>query len=151
MNFRSRGIPNAISGACAAGLFCLATACSAQAVYRQVDAAGSITYTDRPDPEAAEVSLIVSSPDAPVFTQRGTGVSARRANRVDVSEAARRLSDARAQRVRGEAPLPGERSLGADLGPVNERYWTRQEALRRMVELALVRWNETRGQSLVPR
>ena len=73
------------------------------------------------------------------------------AARVDKAEAARRLADARQQRAQGEGPQPGEHDAGAGIGEVNHRYWIRQETLRRDVELALVRWNETRGLYLAPR
>lgn len=73
----------------------------------------------------------------------------RNAARVDTAEAARRLADARLVRAQGEGPQPGEQAAGA--GEVNHRYWIRQAALRRDVELALVRWNEARGLNLAPR
>jgi len=125
---------NVIRAGCAAVLMCFAAASAAQEIFRQVDEAGRLTFTDRP------------GADVPAVVQRKAGMSVRRAAQVDEAEAARRLGDARLQRARGERALPGERDRGADLGPVNGRYWKRQEGLRRDVELALVRWNETRGQ-----
>ncbi len=94
-----------------------------------VDAAERIAYQDRPDPR----------------------MSARRAAAVDINEAAGRLARARNQREQGVPPLPGESAPGADASAVNYRYWQRQEKLRRMVEDAQRRYNESRQAQLLRR
>lgn len=116
-------------------LLCTATGASAQTIYKHVDESGRVSFSDRLE--------IVAPPP------RKTGMSRVNAARVDTAEAARRLADARLQRAQGEGAQPGERNAGA--GEVNQRYWIRQETLRRDVELALVRWNETRGLNIAPR
>jgi hypothetical protein len=62
-------------------------------------------------------------------------MSQRRAAEIDVREAARRLARAQVQRKLGLAPLAGEAGYP---------YWQRQEKLRRLVESAQRRYNETR-------
>lgn len=121
---------------CIALLLCAATGVSAQTIYRHIDELGRVSFSDR---------LEIAAPP------RKPGMSARNAARVDTAEAARRLADARLQRAQGERPKPGEHDAGAGIGEVNHRYWIRQETLRRDVELALVRWNETRGLPAAPR
>lgn len=116
---------------CAAALMFSAVGVSAQEIQKLVDADGKVTYTNVPDASVAQ----------PV---RKAGMSARRAALVDDSESSRRLVDARLQREQGSGPQPGEHSGGAGIGPLNDRYWKRQELLRRDVELALARSNETR-------
>jgi len=125
---------NSARRTCVALLLCATTGASAQAIHKHVDELGRVSFSDRPE--------------VPV-PPRKAGMSTRNAARVDTAEAARRLADARLVRAQGEGPQPGERAAGA--GEVNHRYWIRQETLRRDVELALVRWNETRGLHLAPR
>lgn len=127
---------NSARRSCVALLLCATTGASAQAIYKHVDELGRVSFSDRPE---------VPAPP------RKAGMSARDAARVDTAEAARRLADARLVRALGEGPQPGEHAAGAGRGEVNHRYWIRQETLRRDVELALVRWNETRGLHLAPR
>ena len=70
---------------------------------------------------------------------------------VDASEAARRLGQARLEREQGAQALPGEQARGTIDGAVNHRYWQRQEKLRRVVERALRRSNETHHSKRVRR
>jgi len=70
---------------------------------------------------------------------------------VDASEAARRLGQARLEREQGAQALTGEQARGTNAGAVNHRYWLRQEKLRRMVEQALRRSNETHPSKRVRR
>jgi hypothetical protein len=146
----------AVSTACAAVLLCAATGAPAQMVYRHVNADGQVTFSDRPEvsasPSAAMSPAQGAPPDAtqdatPEVAKtrvRRSAISPRRAAMVEASEAERRLGQARVTRQRGIAPLPGEWARGEGLGAVNDRYWRRQEKLRRDVEQALRRFNETR-------
>lgn len=134
--FRKQCLSDAARRSCIAFLLCATTGASAQTIYKHVDELGRVSFSDRPE--------IAASP-------RKAGMSARNAARVDTAEAARRLADARLQRAQGEGARPGEHDAGAGIGAVNNRYWIRQETLRRDVELALVRWNETRGRPVTPR
>jgi len=71
-------------------------------------------------------------------------ISSRRASLVDSSEAARRLAQAQLERAEGALPQPGEQAHDRGPNTVNPRYWRRQERLRRAVEQARGRANQTR-------
>ena len=128
---------------CAAAFLCAAAGVSAQTVYKQADAAGHITYTDRrdtaPSPPTAEVpALDVANAlaSASVMSSRGAAI-------VNSNEAARRLRQAEREREQGAQRLPGEQAHGADVNEMNRRYWQRQDELRRAVEQAQRRSDET--------
>jgi len=110
----------------AALLACIAVEAAAQPVYKSVDDEGRITFTDQPP----------AQPDRRLAT-------ARRGGKVDATESARRLKQARLERSLGAEPGPGELDKGAGAPTVNYRYWRRQEKLRIVVERALRRSNET--------
>lgn len=156
MNSIHRRLRTVATTACAAVLLGAASGVPAQTVFRHVNAEGQVTFSDRPEvtPQAAinpaqgavpavtpEVTSEVT-PEAPKTRIRRSVISPRRAAMVEANEAERRLGQARLKRERGAEPLPGEwvRSEGY----VNDRYWRRQEKLRREVEQALRRFNETR-------
>lgn len=136
MTIRHPCLSEAARHCCIALLLCATTGASAQTIYKHVDELGRVSFSDK---------LEIAAPP------RKAGMSRINAARVDTAEAARRLADARLQRAQGEVPQPGEHAAGAGIGEVNHRYWIRQETLRRDVELALVRWNETRGRPAAPR
>ena len=136
---------------CAGALLCVASGASAQAIYKQVDAAGVVVYTDRPDgpaelvapapapsiqPQAAEQEP--SAPAYPIVRRYRQHYAA-----IDAREAERRLQQARLKRDQGVTALPGEQPRGAASSALNERYWKRQEQLRLEVEAALRRVRET--------
>jgi len=89
----------------------------------QVDAAERITYSSQSgtkrSPRKARATYSV--------------MSAQHAAKVDASEAARRLAQARLQREQGVLPLAGELVRGTAANAVNHRYWQRQEKLRIVV------------------
>ena len=103
-------------------LGCLAVDAAAQTIYKDVDDEGRITFSDQPPVKRT--------------------IAPRRGGKVDVSEAARRLQQARLERKLGAEPGPGELNPGAGVPTVNYRYWKRQEKLRLLVERALRRSNE---------
>jgi len=111
-------------GICAAAFVCAAAGASAQTV-SALDVASALAH--------------------------GSVISSRSAAMVDASEAARRLGQARLEREQGAQALPGEQAQGTNAGVVNHRYWQRQEKLRRMVEQALRRSNETHPSKRVRR
>jgi hypothetical protein len=76
-----------------------------------------------------------------------TAMSSRHAATIDANEAARRLRQAQLEREQGAERLPGEQAYGTDASVVNQRYWQRQEELRRVVVQAQRRLDET-GRSL---
>jgi uncharacterized protein DUF4124 len=142
MNARRRPVLNFAWSLCVAGFLCAATGASAQAIFRQVDAEGRITYTDRPDTTpliqtAADPALEVANALA-----SNSAISSRRAAMVDANEAARRLRQTEFERRQGVERLPGEQARGISADAANERYRRRQEELLRMVEQAQLRLSE---------
>ena len=126
-----QSLRNIASGICAAALFCVGAGASAQTVYKEVDDEGRTLFSDQPAVKK------IAGP------RRGTGLEA--------SEAARRLKQAQLERAMGADPRPGELTRGAGARTVNYRYWQRQEGLRREVEQAMRRSNETRSPQLASR
>jgi len=126
----------------AAAFLCAATGVPAQTLHRQTDSEGRTTFGDRADATPSPRAETVEAPEAtPV---RKSAISPRRSAMIEANEAQRVLKQARLARERGAEPLPAERVRSAGAGAVNHRYWRRQEKLRRDVEQALRRSNETR-------
>jgi len=136
---------------CACTLFCAATGAPAQTIYKQVDSAGRVTFTDRPDidlPAQAMTNPALKAPKPPV----GAGlVTSRRSASIDANEAGRRLARAQLSRNNGTDLLPGDLTHGSGEGVPNQRYWQRQDKLRVQVEKAQQRSNETRVALLAQR
>jgi len=151
MNRRSQAVRGVARSLCVAALLCAAAGVSAQTVHRQVDAAGRVTFTDRPEAPQSPRTITVASLDVANALASSSPISSRSASAIDANEATRRLAMARLARAQGAEPLPGERARGGDAGVVNHRYWRRQEKIRRVVEQALHRSNETRRAQRVPR
>ena len=125
---------------CAATLACASSSASAQlAVYRQVDPAGHIVFTDQPDPSPATEEAAPEAEPTPVPAR--PKVSSRRAALVNLNEAQRRLAQAQLKRKQGETPLARERVHGSGGETVGYAYWKRQEKLRIAVEQAQRRVN----------
>jgi hypothetical protein len=114
-----------------AALACVAAGASAQTVYKEVDDAGHIRFSDQPPARPA--------------------LAPRRAGRVEVNEAARRLKQAQLDRRLGAQPAPGEMSNAPGVRTANYRYWRRQEKLRLAVEQAQRRSRETLAPQLASR
>jgi hypothetical protein len=122
----------------AAAILCAATGASAQKVYKMVDAGERVTFTDQPG-LSPELEL-APEPETLRQPKRIAGISSpRAAAAVDASESARRLRQAQLKRFEGMEPMPGELTSGVP----NNRYWQRQEKLRRLVEMAQRRQQET--------
>ena len=140
-----RRIWNAAWRICTAVCLCAAAGVPAQTVYKQVDDAGNVTYTDRPDTTStpSRPMATVSALDVARALATNTPISSRGAALIDANEAARRLEQAELERKQGAERLPGEQAQGADANAANHRYSQRQEDLRRMVEQAQRRSNET--------
>ncbi len=125
-------------------LLCAASGVSAQSIYRQVDAEGRITYTDRPDMTPLARTATDLALDVANALASNSPISSRPAAIIDANEAARRLEQAELERKRGAEALPGEQARGTDATVVNQqRYRRRQEELRRVVEQAQRRASET--------
>ncbi len=116
-------------------------------IYRQVDAAGHITYTDRPGTAPSPRTVPDPASDVAVALASSSVIASRRGALIDVNEAARRLRQAQQERKQGAERLPDEQAGGNGLGAAIHRYWQRQERLRLVVEQAQRRLSET-GQLL---
>jgi hypothetical protein len=146
MNSRRRRVRETVWRICAGALLCAAAGASAQTVYKQVDAAGRITFTDRPDttpsrspspPTASVVALDVAKALA-----SDTAMTSLYAATIDFNEAARRLRRARQSRQEGVERRPGEWTDSAGT-TADQRYQRRQQKLEREVVAAELRAHET--------
>lgn len=151
MNFRHPNPAKLASAICAAALLCAASPASAQALYKEVDADGRATFSDRLDALPSSRTGNVPTSDVASALARNTAMSSRRAAMINAREAQRRLTQALLQRAQGAEPLPGEQAHGSTPGAVNHRYWRRQERLMHAVEQAQRRLNETRPAQLATR
>jgi hypothetical protein len=116
---------------------------SAQTIYKQVDAAGRITFTDRPDTTPTPGAATVPVSDVADALARNAAISSRRGAMIDANEATRRLEQAQAERKHGADRQPGGQPHGIDASMADDRYWRRQEQLQRAVEQAERRSSET--------
>ncbi len=136
---------------CALALLCVATGAPAQTIYKQVDSAGKVSFTDQPDinlPAQAMTSAAQAMTnralEAPKPPARAGLMSSRRSASIDVNEAGLRLAQAQLQRSGGANLLPGDWTHGSAESVPNQRYWQRQDKLRVQVEQAQQRSTETR-------
>ena len=134
---------NIARSVCAAALLCGTAGVSAQAIHKEIDAAGRVTYTDQPDTTPTGHLATVPALDVANALARNAAISSRLAATVDADEAARRLGQALLDRKLGAARQPGERVHGADAAAADLRYRLRQEDLQRDVEQALRRASVT--------
>ena len=149
-----------LSKICAAALLCSGGGAFAQTIYKQIDAAGRTTFTDRPDAARVVVSYEtfpsdergpVSPPRIATGTRsdvqkallRYTAMRSTYAATVDFNEAGRRLNQARQSLQEGIEPRPGERVDSAGSGAMDRRYQRRQQRLEREVAAAERRSHET--------
>ena len=151
MNPRRR-FRNIASSLFALALLCAAAGTPAQTIiYKQVDLAGRITFTDRPDSSLPAQSATGPALEAPKAPTGVVPMTSWRSAAINANEAARRLAQALLIRSEGADPLPGERTHGSGAGVPNQRYWQRQEKLRVLVEQAQQRANEARMPLLAQR
>ena len=150
-----RCVRNYARGICAAALLCAAAGVPAEPIYKQLDAAGRITHSDRPDTTLLPPTATVVALDVVNALASNTAMSGRRAAIVDANEAARRLGQAERERKQGVELRPGEEVLATDENGVNPKYQRRQDQLRRVVEQAQRRASEAdrtlRARVRVPR
>lgn len=149
-----------ISKICAAVLLCSGGGAWAQAIYKQIDATGRTTFTDRPESARVVVSYeifpseergSVSPPRIATGTRSDveqalfmhTAMRSTYAATVDLNEAARRLRQARQSLEDGIQPRPGERVDSAGTSAMDRRYQRRQQKLEREVVAAVRRSHET--------
>ena len=120
-------------------LLCIAAGVSAQAIHKEIDAAGRVTYTDQPDTTPTWHLATVPAVDVANALAGNSAISSRFVAIIDADEAARRLGQALLDRKLGAERLPGEQAHGADASAANQRYGLRQEGLRLEVERAMQR------------
>ncbi len=143
---------------CAAAILCSSGGVSSQTIYKQIDATGRTTFTDRPD--------VISGVPRETFPgqERGLGsppiasgtradvaralasnslMSSLYAATIDFNEATRRLRQARDSRQEGIEPRAGEWTDSAGTSVMTKRYQRRQQKLEREVVAAERRSHET--------
>jgi hypothetical protein len=143
MSTRRSRARNIAQGACAMALFCTAAGVSAQAIYKEIDAAGRVAYSDQPATTPSWHLATVPALDVRNALAGNSAISSRLAATVDADEAARRLGQALLERKLGTERLPGEQAHGADAPAANQRYRMRQEDLQHEVGQALQRATRT--------
>ena len=143
MNSRRHRLRDAAWTACAMALLCAAAGVSAQMIHRQIDVAGRVTYTDRPDTAAISGAKTTPALDVAAALAGSSAMSSRYAATVDANEAARRLRQTERERERGAERLSSEQAHAGDASAANDRYRRRQETLRHGVEQAQRRSSET--------
>jgi hypothetical protein len=142
-----------ISTSCVAALLCSGGGAWAQTIYKQIDATGRMTFTDRRDSARigafyeifpSEERGSVPPPRIATGTRSDvekalfmhTAMRSTYAATVDLNEAARRLRQARQSLEEGLEPRPGERIDPAGTSAMDRRYQRRQQRLAREVTAA---------------
>src|SRR5258706_13916460 len=112
-----RPLRNIASSFCALALLCAASSAPSQTtIYKQVDPAGKITFTDRPDPNLPAQPMASGALEAPRPPAAIALTVLRRSAAINANEAGRRLTQAQLMRSQGADVLPGERTLGSAAG-----------------------------------
>jgi hypothetical protein len=140
----SRRFPNITSSLCGFALLCAAAGAPAQTIYKQVDGAGRVTFTDRPDSSLLAQPMTSASLEAAKAPAEVILMTAQRSATINAKEAGRRLAQAQQMRSAGADLLRSDWIHGASAGVPSQRYWQRQEKLRVLVEQAQQRAIETR-------
>jgi len=143
MNAYCRNVGNIVWGISAAALLWAVAGVSAQTVYKQIDAAGHVTFSDRSDGTPSPPTAAVPALDVVNALARNSPMSSRSAAIIDANEAMRRLGQAELERRQGAERLPGEQARGTDASVADDRYRQRQDELRRAVIYAQRRSDET--------
>jgi hypothetical protein len=148
MNPRRTLVRTLIQGSLAAAIICAAAGNAGGTVFKNVDAEGHTTYTDRPDvfvPALTEAKPagVTQGEVARALASR-TRIATRSSATIDANEASLRLVRAQLDLDRGAGALHGEQIEGAETGEAYARYWRRQKQLSLVVEKAQRRVDETR-------
>jgi hypothetical protein len=145
---------------CTVAILCSGEEAWAQTIYKQMDSAGAITFSDRPaadeslkpntrSPSLERGPLAVSRANPGTYSDvtdalaRNVAMSSAYAAAVDCNEAKGRLERARERREEGIEPRPGERAESSGAGITNIRYRMRQRGLQREVVAAERRSHQT--------
>jgi hypothetical protein len=130
----------------AVALMLAAASASAQQIHTEASLDGQKSFSDQPDP-APEAAPATGARRTPAGTM---AKGSKGAALVNSNEAQRRLAQVQRKRQQALAPLPNEKVQGSRT-QVDHRYWMRQEKMRREVEQAQRRSNETRQLQLAQR
>jgi hypothetical protein len=142
-----------MSTMCAEAIVCSSEEALAQTIFKQIDAAGRTTFTDRPAANAMLVPCVTFSgpergsvpPPRSVIRARSdleqalfshSPMVSMHAATIDFNEATRRLTQARQGRQDGVEPRPGERTDSAGTSAMDKRDQRRQQRLERDVVAA---------------
>lgn len=143
----------------AAAILCSNEGVLAQTIFKQIDAAGHTTFTDRPAAGRVVPYVTFSSeergsvsprriakngtrPDLAQALFSNSAMTSMYAATVDCNEANRRLRQARQSSQEGMESRPGERG-DAGATAMNKRYERRQQRLERAVVAAELRSRDT--------
>jgi len=96
----------------AVAMLCIAAAASAQAIHKEVDSEGRVTFTDRIETTRLAQTAPAQGSDVATALANRAPMNSKDAATVDNNEAARRLARARQNRSAGTAPRPGEAADG---------------------------------------
>ena len=149
-----------MSNICIAAILCSGDSVLAQTIFKQVDAAGHTTFTDRPPAEGIAVPYlslpgperdwvpplriaIQARSDVEQALFRHSPMTSMHAATIDFNEATRRLTQARQSRRDGIEAQPGERADVAGTSAMHKRYQRRQRRLERAVVVAELRSHRT--------
>ena len=149
-----------MSRLCAAAILCGGGGVLGQTIYKEIDATGRISFSDRLAIDGIVVPYEMyasrerrSLPPPRITTATRADVTnalsdnaamtSMYAATVDLKEARRRLKQARETRQAGMEPRPGEQTDGAGTTSMNKRYQRRQQRLEREVVAAERRSHET--------
>jgi hypothetical protein len=134
-------------------------ALAAQVLYKSTMPDGKVIYGDKPVPGAVKVEeqkpdtskagIQLTSPGDKSALQKVEQARAQDERKDDrLAAAEKALQDAEAALVKGEEPLPGERTgtVGGK-SQLNEIYWKRQQKLKDDVERARLNLEKLRAQS----
>ena len=149
-----------MSEICAVAILCGGQGVSAQTIYKLTDAIGHTIFTDRSPAGVLVVPNVTSSSqdrDRVPLPRNVTGTRLDVANAlssnsamtstyaatIDFNEATRRLQQARQNRQKGMARLPGEGTPDAGTTSMSKRYQRRQQKLQSEVVAAELRSRET--------
>ena len=149
-----------MSKMCMAAILCSGDSVFAQTIFKQMDATGRTTFSDRPSaegvvvpylsfpgPERDSVPLVRTATQARSDVEqallRHSPMRSMHAATIDFNEATRRLTQARQSRRDGIEAKPGERADVGGTSAMDRRYQRRQQRLERAVVVAELRSHQT--------
>jgi hypothetical protein len=127
----------------AAVMLCIAAGASADAIHKEVDSEGRITFTDRTETAPLSPPAPARSSDVAIALANRAPMNSKDAATVDNNEAARRLARAKQNRSAGTAPQPGNAADGDLVKKLNQYYLQDKKKQEREVVAAQKRSDQT--------